>query len=139
MLNQLAEYITSVLKEHNIIVLRNDSERSRSIYLTFDCGQSGFLRISDHEAGDYNHARYNLLTTRQDYCRVVLPTNVNDVNIIKYYYPVREIDLLINDIIHYVEARKQQIGEAKYEKFCKYAIRNKVGKCRGFWDTCKIV
>ena len=138
MLEELAEYITNQLKAHNIIVLRNESDNG-SIYLTFDCGQSGFLRISDHKARSNTNARYNLVTTQKTLSRVVVPTNNKTYNIIKYYYPISEIDLLIQDILNYVEVRKQYIGEKRYIEFCKYAIRNKVGKCDGFWDTCKIV
>lgn len=138
MLEELAEYITKQLKAHNIVVLRNESDNG-SIYLTFDCGQSGFLRISDHKARSNTNARYNLVTTQKTLSRVVVPTNNKTYNIIKYYYPISEVDLLIQDILNYVEVRKQYIGEKRYIEFCKYAIRNKVGKCSGFWDTCKIV
>ena len=138
MLEELAEYITNQLKAHNIIVLRNESDNG-SIYLTFDCGQSGFLRISDHKARSNTNARYNLVTTQKTLSRVVVPTNNKTYNIIKYYYPISEVDLLIQDILNYVEVRKQYIGEKRYIEFCKYAILNKVGKCDGFWDTCKIV
>ena len=138
MLEELAEYITNQLKAHNIIVLRNESDNG-SIYLTFDCGQSGFLRISDHKARSNTNARYNLVTTQKTLSRVVVPTNNKTYNIIKYYYPISEVDLLIQDILNYVEVRKQYIGEKRYIEFCKYAIRNKVGKCDGFWDACEIV
>lgn len=131
MLEELAEYITNQLKAHNIIVLRNESDNG-SIYLTFDCGQSGFLRISDHKARSNTNARYNLVTTQKTLSRVVVPTNNKTYNIIKYYYPISEVDLLIQDILNYVEVRKQYIGEKRYIEFCKYAIRNKVGKCDGF-------
>ena len=136
MLNEIANYITTILKEHGIIVLRNDCPTG-SIYLTFDCGQSSFLRISDHAPSKTRNARYNLITTQKYRQRVVVPTKYKDVNIIKYYYPVDDIDLLIQDIINYVEVRKQIIGETKYKHFCKYALKHKMGKCNGFWDTCK--
>ena len=138
MLEELAEYITKQLKAHNIVVLRNESDNG-SIYLTFDCGQSGFLRISDHKARSNTNARYNLVTTQKTLSRVVVPTTNKTYNIIKYYYPISEVDLLIQDILNYVEVRKQYIGEKRYIEFCKYAIRNKVGKFYLFWDTCKIV
>lgn len=136
MLNELADYITTALKEQGIIVLRNDYPTG-SIYLTFDCGQSSFLRISDHAPSKSRHVRYNLITTQKYPQRVVVPTKYKDYNIIKYYYTLDDIDLLIHDIINYVEVRKQTIGELKYHHFCKYALKHKMGKCSGFWDTCK--
>lgn len=138
MLNELAEYITSHLKSHGVSVLRNDSPNG-SIYLTFDCGQSGFLRISDHKAKRFNNARYNLVTTQRELSRVVIPTQDSNYNIIKYFYPVKEVNLLIDDILNYIKFRKKYLGEKHYKDFCEYAIHNKVGKAKGFWGSCKIV
>lgn len=137
MLEQLSQYITEKLKEHDIIVIRNDSRGS--IYLTFDCGQSGFLRISDHAPKRDLHARYNLITTQRKRQRVVVPTTDVTYNIIKYFYTLNDVDLLIYDIINYVEIRKQFIGEQKYSQFCKCAIKTKLHTNEGFWYNCKMM
>ena len=138
MLDKLAEHIITRLKSHNILILRNDAN-SGSIYLTFDCGQSGFLRISDHESHRTNNVRFNLITKQRNKVRVVVPTKDKTHNIIKYYYPLKDINDLINDIINYTIYRRQLIGEDRYNSFCAYALEHKVGKDEGFWKYCKVV
>lgn len=137
MVNFIAEYVTQRVKAHGVSVLRNESLKSRSVYLTFDCGQAEFLRISDHH--NTSHARYNLVIHDVTTHRVVVPTKYKDFNIIKYYYTITDIDSLITDIIKFVEARKKSIGEEQYYAFCNYATKHKVGKSSGFWRNCKIV
>lgn len=136
-LEKIADYIIKNLKRYGIHILRYDSKSTESIYLKFDYGMSGSLRISSHEGKKNLVYTFNLIQgLKKPYIKKCKSSN--GYNLERYYYPDSLTKNLVGDIIRYKKFRVSKYGKDNY---AKYMHRNKgyVGKGDKFWFYCKEV
>lgn len=143
-LNILANMIIKYVKQHNIHILRYDSKSSESIYLKFDYGVAGSLRLSSHMSKKDLHYTFNLLVGLKKPYKETVRRGYG--NIYRYYYSEKFVGNLAQDIVRYKQYRLYKYGEIKYnnlkESNAKYTQekmsqpKNKKN-IRSFWCVCK--
>lgn len=142
-LEMLANIIISYTKKHNIHVLRYNAKSSESIYLKFDYGLAGTLRISAHTSKKRLHYTFNLIKGLLEPYKESVE---KDENILyRYYYPENFTNNLAMDIVRYKKYRVHKYGEERYnqlkyskEKYLKNRLNQSGGKKNkpSFWDVC---
>ena len=112
-LDLLANMIIKYVKKHNIHILRYNAKSSESIYLKFDYGLAGTLRISAHlSKSDLNYT-FNLIKgLLEPYTESIKKDNTT---IYRYYYTEKLATNLAKDIVRYKEYRQNKYGEQKYK------------------------
>lgn len=142
-LEVLASIITYHAKKHDIHVLRYNSKSSESIYLKFDYGLAGSLRLSAHLGKEHLNYTFNLI---KGLSKPYKESAVDGKNIIhRYYYPEGFTSNLAGDIIRYREFKMFKYGAERYsmlkqnkKKFVeqRHGLPYKHKNKRSFWDMC---
>lgn len=136
-LQELAEKIINYVKSKDISVLRYDSKSSRSIYLKFDYGMAGSLRLSDSISEKDIHYTFNILSCIFDpYKETVVSTQGRKCD--TYFYPYAMGGHAALDIYRFRNYRVRKYGQAKYKELVeKYKTDESTRK--GFWQNAKLV
>lgn len=130
-MKQAVRYIIEQLKLHEIKIMRYDSYTSSSVYLKLDDGVLGSIRISNHRGKKHLRYKYNLTTERRRYY-------YDDKGVMRYFFPIGDIELLIQKILEDKQLTLQKYGESNYLKYMKE--NNEKGKgSYGFWRKGKYV
>lgn len=136
-LNYLANYITAYVKRFGIHILRYDSKTTESIYLKFDYGVSGSLRLSTHSGKDGLRYTFNIIkgikNPYKEKCKASRGFSFE-----RYFYTDILYKNVAKDIVRYKQYKLDKYGEAKYFEY----INNKkslLGKGDKFWSMCKEV
>ena len=130
-LQQVAQTVISECLREGINVMRYDAKRSNSIYLKFDDGIVGSMRISDHPSNKRLKYKYNIVLgskriKRTNGCHMNLYTDLDDVQWI-----VRQVKR------NYV-AHKARLGTEVYQKLMK-KNRDLADRTKGFWASAKYI
>lgn len=132
-LKQATAYIIDKLKLHGVKLLRYDSYGTRSIYLKIDYGVGHSIRISDHSGKKHLKYRYNL---RSDLKTV---RTHEDNGFIRHYYPLAQIDKMLEDILDSRTERMNMYGVKKYTEFMQKNKRENRHNTAGFWSSAREV
>ena len=127
----MATEIIDYVKSFGIHVLRYDSKSSDSIYLKFDYGLAGSLKISDHNNTNGLKDVFNIIQNLENpYSEKV---NLNNGSMDTYYYPDCLYKNVAKDIVRYKDYRVAKYGLSGYSD---YSIKNKekIKKSRTFWS-----
>ena len=136
-MRKIADFIIAYVKRFDIHVLRYDSITTESIYLKFDYGMSGSLRISSHSGKDGLSYTFNILKgLNEPYKESCKSSKGTDIS--RYYYPDCLYKNVALDIIRYREYKINKYGEKAYYRYLK-SKRVYVGKGNMFWGKCKEV
>lgn len=131
---EIAKRIVRVLKREGAVVHRYDASSSNSIYIKVDGGVVGTIRIADHystKKRKHLGYRYNLLTQLDEF--------TFDKDPVRYYYPERDLDIMIGNIVARREAiRKESYGDFIYQQKINQSI-HKQRKAPGFWQRAQRV
>lgn len=133
MLDMAANYIIQALKSNGVIIQRYNSYSTNSIYLKFDFGVANSIRISDHRGKKGLSYRYNLLSN----CPYPVKSKDNE-GYIRYYFPLKDVQQLINLILTERYTKIEQYGMKKYRKFMEInQVENQTKE--GFWKKAVLV
>ena len=127
---EVAEYVCGQL-EGKMVIHRYDAYSTNSIYLKFDYGVAGSLRISDHPGKRHLAYRYNIDFSRKHYKIKYSPQGYP-----RYYYPVSAVDRVISDILDEKKARAYRYRD--YEELVQEAMARSNHE-KGFWQQAKLV
>lgn len=137
--HSLADIATDIIKfakSNDIHVLRYDSKSSNSIYLKFDYGMAGSLRLSDTQSTNDLRHTFNLLSCidkpYKDSCFN------EDKNSTMFYYPISMTQNVMIDIVRFKEFRKSKYGPQKYKALFDKYKENREEKI-GFWKKASQV
>lgn len=143
-LESLANLIIQYVKQYNIHVLRYDSKSTESIYLKFDYGLAGSLRISAHEGYENLKYTFNLIKGLLNPYKESIRENNNLIH--RYYYPDAYVLNLAQDIIRYKQYRIDKYGKIKYKNIMEHKAKYTAQKMnqpekqknrKSFWNLCK--
>lgn len=130
-IKRAAEYLVAKLKENGITVMRYDAYTSSSVYLKLDDGVIGTLRISDHKSKKGLRYKYNLIKGSQ--------LRKHDAKgVTRYYFPFREIELLVEKILYDRRVLFNKYNESNYIRFMEMN-RERGKEQKGFWQQAKYV
>lgn len=130
-LSEIADKLIKFVKAKGIHVLRYDSKSSKSIYLKFDYGMAGSLRLSDTPSTNELRYTFNILSSI-DKPYIESYVNDNKYAYSMYFYPVRMAQNVMVDVVRYKEYRQAKYGEVKYKKLLEGYKSNRDEKI-GFW------
>lgn len=126
-----AEFLIEKLKESGFKVMRYDAYTTNSIYLKVDDGVVGTIRISDHNGKKHLRYKYNLIKGGSHYSR-------EDKGITRYYFPMKEIELLVSKVLYDRQVLLKKYGQNSYNSFME-KNRDKGKESKGFWQQAKYV
>lgn len=136
-LEGIANTITEYVKSFGIHVLRYDAITTESIYLKFDYGMSGSLRISAHNGKKDLRYTFNILKDLESpYIEKNIASNGSDISM--YFYPDYLYKNVAIDIVRYKDYRMQKYGNRKYIECCNDK-QKMLGKGNKFWAKCREV
>lgn len=127
MIKCAADYLVAEFKKQGFTVLRYDAMTSLSVYLKLDDGVSGSIRISDHEGKKHLRYRYNLIKDSNLYKK-------EDKGVTRYFFPMREIKLLVDKVVYDRNQLYMKFGRGKYNSFMKQNRKDGENK-PGFWQS----
>lgn len=135
-MNPLAETIIKQLKKKGFVLQLYEATSTNSIYLKLDYGVCNSIRISDHPGKSHLKYRYNIGPHIQTYRK----RNVyqNGVRMEQYYYPEKDLDKMIKDIVNTRKMKQYRYGDEQYQKYMeknKYDHKNE----RGFWRDARLI
>ena len=130
MIMKATDYLITQLKSEGFSVMRYDSITTNSVYLKLDDGVGGSIRISDHEGKKQYSYKYNLIKGN------ALTKLIDGKGIERFYFPMREIELLIKKVIYDREQILIKYGQRNYQKFME---RNRIkgASKEGFWKCAR--
>lgn len=131
MFKKAAEFLVEQLKAKGIRVMRYDSYSSNSVYLKLDDGVLGTIRISDHRGKKHLKYKYNLIKDEKRRKQV-------DRGVTRYYFPMRDIELLAEKIMYDKSQILTKWGDSAYNNFMKKNRAEAQGK-KGFWQKARYV
>lgn len=144
-LEMMATTIIDYVKKYNIHILRYDSKSSESIYLKFDYGLAGTLRISAHPGKKHLGYTFNLIKGLSNPYKETQKNSRNNSIIYRYYYPENLVNNLAIDIVRYKKYKENKYGEQRYNRL-KFSRKNytesklnqpeKEKNKRSFWSMC---
>lgn len=126
-----AEYIIKKLKELGVVIHRYNAYSTNSIYLKLDYGVCNSIRISDHAGKQHLSYRYNIGTD------LTLGTRIHN-GYKQYFYPMYEVDLMLEMIKQDRQAKIDKYGMDKYEYYMVINKQESQDK-KGFWQGCKLI
>lgn len=129
-LNNIAEYIIQVLKQHGFTIHRYDAYSTNSIYLKLDYGVCNSIRISDHSGKKYLKYKYNLILDGET-------KEIKDTYP-RYYYNQNSLNDMIDKIISDKNQKVNKYGQVSYDKFMRENNKKSTNK-KGFWAQAKLV
>lgn len=126
------DYVIKRLKEEGFVVQLYESYGTKSKYIKLDYGICNTIRISDHRGKEHLKYKFNLLSN----------INVNvwhkDKGFWRGYYPTKDVDKMIEDIIETRERKIRKYGRTYYKFLMKEAVEKGKDK-KGFWQKAKEV
>lgn len=131
-----ADFLIKELKKEGIVIQRYNSKSTNSIYLKLDYGVLNSIRISDHKGKKHLNYKYNILTV----CPYPIATknNTNYGEIVRYYFPLKEKNKLLNLILQERIQKKSMYGDKNYRNFMDLKVAENYMKT-GFWQLGEIV
>lgn len=132
----VANYLIQKLKHHGVIIQRYDSKSSNSVYLKLDYGVLNSIRISDHKGKDRLKYKYNALSICPSPVSMKDKTDYGEV--IRYYFPLKEKKLLLNQILKDRNMKIDMYGVHNYEIYKELKVAENYAKT-GFWQQGRIV
>lgn len=134
-LSKMADEITEYVKKSDISVIRYNSKGSNSIYLKFDYGMAGTLRLSDHHTDKDLNYTFNVLSCISSPCKKSVTTQ-NGYACDQYYYPAYMYTNAAMDIVRFREFRRNKYGKSRYDALViQYKDDESVKK--GFWQRAE--
>lgn len=131
-LDQVASHIIEALRPY-FIIHRYDAYSTASIYLKFDYGVANSLRISDHPGKSHLSYRFNIgLQIKEPYVQ-------NHRGYPREYFPVSQVDKLIQKIIEHKASRLRRYGQVGYRLYENRARQEHINDTSGFWSHCYLV
>lgn len=125
-----ADWIIKQAAQEGIVVMRYDAYSSDSVYLKFDDGVLGSLRISDHKGKKHLKYKYNLTLGS--------PLKIeDDRGFTRVYAPFNEIELLWTKIVHDRDNLVSRYGTL-YEQYMQNNREN-ADRTKGFWKSAQYV
>lgn len=131
MIGRAADYLLKEFKKRGFTVMKFDAITTNSVYLKLDEGVGGSIRISDHPGKKHLKYKYNLVVGSKLEKKM-------DGNIERYYFPMNQIELLVEKACYDKRMRVQQYGQESYDNFRKTNIEQGK-KIKGFWSKAKYV
>lgn len=125
-----ADYVVSKCKGLGFQVMRYDAYSSNSVYLKLDDGVVGTIRISDHRGKKHLRYKYNLIKGCYRHKR-------NDKGIDRYFFPMSDIEILIEKLVYDRQVLKDKYGE-NYGKYMRMN-RERGQEKNGFWRKAQYV
>lgn len=130
-LKNLADMIIKKLLDKGFVIQRYDAYSTDSIYLKLDYGVCNSIRISNHSGKKYLKYRYNIGSHIE---KVYAEKDIYD----QYYFPDRQAEQMINQIISDKEDKIKRFGEQRYKSYMSKNQKDKSGK-KGFWVKAVLV
>lgn len=129
-LEELARDIINYVKKYGIHVLRYDAKTSESIYLKFDYGISGSLRISAHDSKVESRYTFNIIKGLETPFKEKVKVDDNKFLEV-YYYPDSLYKNVAKDIVRFKDFKIDKYGRNKYELYYE-ENKLKIGTNKGF-------
>lgn len=129
-IKQTADTIIQALKAEGIIIQYYESITSKSVYLKLDYGVLKSLRISDHNGKKHLKYRYNIQTNIQ--------RSRYDREQKRFYYPMSDVNRLIEQILKDRNDKTTRYGQAKYNEFMFQNHKDNRSK-NGFWKDSVVI
>lgn len=122
--------IINALKAEGVIIQYYQSINSKSVYLKLDYGVLKSVRISDHNGKAHLKYRYNIQSniTKRRYDR-------QDK---RFYYPISDTDIMIEQILKDRNDKTTRYGQAKYNEFMFQNHKDNRSK-NGFWKDSVVI
>lgn len=131
-LNQLTNTLIQKLKAHHIDLLYYEAYGTDSRYIKMDDGMLHSIRISNHPGKKHLKYRYEIGPhIDHKYC-------IHKQGFPCYKYSPKEIDQLIEDILHERKQRMKTYGPHMYTYYRNQNIEENKNK-KGFWTKAKPV
>lgn len=125
-LKSLANKIMNRLHDEGFHVLYYNSISTSSIYIKLDYGVAHSITVRDHPGKKKYDYRFN----------VIKGLNKSYEESGRYYFPPKDIDLLIETVTQNRDAVVDKYGVDSYKRFMA-KDKKKVGVEKGFWQYCK--
>ncbi|MCM3444010.1 MULTISPECIES: hypothetical protein [Metabacillus] len=129
-LRKKEKYLIKKLKSEGFVIQKYSSITTNSIYLKLDYGVSNSIRISDHKGKAHLSYKFNLLS-----CCPYNITSVTKDGFYRHYYPLDEIDEMIQAIVSSRNEKIHQYGEQSYKKWMQINFNENKDKKKGFWQS----
>lgn len=133
LLDKVANNIIEYTKNNGISVMRYDSKISESIYLKFDYGMAGSLRISAHNSKKTElKYTFNIIKgLEKPYVETARSSNGQECKM--YFYPFELSENVALDIVRYRNYRLSKYGDLNYDNYMQ-KHKSSVGVRSGFWS-----
>lgn len=129
----LAEYIVNELKRRGYVILYYEAKTSNSIYLKIDYGVGKSIRISDHEGIGKLKYKYNVRTDKTEY------EEYTEDRVKRFFYPIFELDKLLNQIDRTKKEMLETYGESNYKKIMQKEKEENKDSKSSFWKNAKLI
>ena len=130
-IQKAVKWILKQAKESGIVVMKYESMSTNSVYLKFDDGVLGTLRVSDHSGKRHLKYKYNLVIGSER-------KQVSSGQTVQVFAPFQDIELLWNRIASDRRDLFCRYSAASYEKFME-KNRNLSKDKKGFWQKAEYV
>lgn len=130
-IQQAAHFIIDKCERAGIAVMRYDARRTGSIYLKFDDGIIGSMRISDHPSRKRLKYKYNLVL---DSKRIKRTAGCHT----SYYSGLDDTQWLWRQLSKNYTTHRNRLGSEVYRKLMK-KNRETADRTKGFWASAKYV
>lgn len=116
----IAEILTTNLKELGFVVHRYDAYSTDSIYLKLDFGVCCGIRISNHLGKKKYHYRFNVI---KDYKGDKI---IHFENLISYFFSFEELPQLLQKVVEEKENKIKRYGLEKYKQIMNNETNNEL-------------
>ena len=135
-LKEKAQQIIDACELLGITVHRYDAASSESIYLAFDYGILGALRLSNHPTkSKHDEQRFNM-SENFEYRRTRLDP---DSGKRKYYYSTDDVDVFIEDLMHERKRLRKKWLDFRYEYKVEQCAKRGMLRKKYMWRKAKLV
>lgn len=130
-INRAAQWVVDECMREGIVVMRYDSITTNSVYLKFDDGVLGSMRISDHKGKKRLKYKYNLTLgsyrkKHTEGCHT------------RWYAPFRDIEILWQQVVDNRDTIIDRYGPYLYQDFMK-KNRDTADRTKGFWKSAEYI
>lgn len=130
-ISEIADRLSSVLKNEGIIIQKRSVCDSESIYLNLDYGFIYSIRISDHPGKPYLRYRYNI----GSYINVSFEASGEPI---RFYYNIFDYNLLLDRIICDKNVKLEVYGKDRYNRIVQ-TMQGLRENQKGFWKNATLI
>lgn len=130
-IDRAAQWVVNECKREGIVVMRYNAIGTHSVYLKFDDGVLGSMRISDHKGKKYLKYKYNL-TLGSPRRKHVVSCHT------RWYAPFQDIELMWQQVMNDRDTIVDRYGPYLYQQFMK-KNRDNADRTKGFWASAEYV